>query len=66
MRKTRRWNRQREKRIDRVMNALAATRGDHKRNNRKTRIRQLHNYARSSLASLIRKGRFQCQQILSV
>jgi len=48
-RKTRRSEKRRRKRFDRVLSLLEASNRDPKRRNRKTRLRQLFNYVRSTL-----------------
>jgi len=51
-RKTRRWEKRRRKRFIRISTLLEESNADPKRRNRKTRLREVMNYARWNLASM--------------
>jgi len=50
-RKTRRWEKRRRKRFMRIISLLEESNGDPKKHNRKTRLREVINYARTEIQS---------------
>ncbi len=62
-RRTRRSEKRRRKRFERVLSLLEASNRDPKRRNRKTRLRQVWNYTLSTLIPLYGRGSIRVQAI---